>query len=190
MRWRNSSVDGRSLWGSKPNKREFSSEEWVSSRVAMSAAQLPVWVSLCASANSLPLVDEPCVLKRRRGMIRSHGKQQLVDLGREVGAITRRSDEAALGIDTDGNDNALAWRHADANVGNDFLARTLADAGEVMFEPFRKCFPGVPRRGFDCGTAGGIAQTHKSEIEAQRSDQRSEERRVGKECRSRWSPYH
>src|ERR1043166_9198719 len=25
---------------------------------------------------------------------------------------------------------------------------------------------------------------------SQRADQRSEERRVGKECRSRWSPYH
>src|SRR5260370_41748763 len=26
--------------------------------------------------------------------------------------------------------------------------------------------------------------------EAERQDRRSEERRVGKECRSRWSPYH
>ena len=26
--------------------------------------------------------------------------------------------------------------------------------------------------------------------EAKKADQRSEERRVGKECRSRWSPYH
>ncbi len=27
-------------------------------------------------------------------------------------------------------------------------------------------------------------------IETDSSDKRSEERRVGKECRSRWSPYH
>ena len=27
-------------------------------------------------------------------------------------------------------------------------------------------------------------------VEKYRSDLRSEERRVGKECRSRWSPYH
>ena len=27
-------------------------------------------------------------------------------------------------------------------------------------------------------------------ISAQNKDNRSEERRVGKECRSRWSPYH
>jgi len=43
---------------------------------------------------SLPFVDEACVLKRRRGVIRSHGKQQLVDLGRKVGAITRRSEKS------------------------------------------------------------------------------------------------
>ena len=30
----------------------------------------------------------------------------------------------------------------------------------------------------------------KIEKEIQKSDDRSEERRVGKECRSRWSPYH
>ena len=30
----------------------------------------------------------------------------------------------------------------------------------------------------------------KQEITAEESAQRSEERRVGKECRSRWSPYH
>ena len=33
--------------------------------------------------------------------------------------------------------------------------------------------------GWDCDDAGALALLH-----------RSEERRVGKECRSRWSPYH
>ena len=33
--------------------------------------------------------------------------------------------------------------------------------------------------------AASIAQVHKAQI-----NERSEERRVGKECRSRWSPYH
>ena len=31
---------------------------------------------------------------------------------------------------------------------------------------------------------------HKQEKENEPQDHRSEERRVGKECRSRWSPYH
>src|SRR3712207_6726174 len=34
------------------------------------------------------------------------------------------------------------------------------------------------------------AQTSLSEIETRIEEARSEERRVGKECRSRWSPYH
>src|SRR3712207_6717642 len=42
-------------------------------------------------------------------------------------------------------------------------------------------------------TANGIvlgrATNYNADIYA-RSDKRSEERRVGKECRSRWSPYH
>ena len=33
---------------------------------------------------------------------------------------------------------------------------------------------------------GQLSERRMSEIE----DYRSEERRVGKECRSRWSPYH
>ena len=37
------------------------------------------------------------------------------------------------------------------------------------------------------GTFSPLAAMELSEIEA---NKRSEERRVGKECRSRWSPYH
>ena len=33
-----------------------------------------------------------------------------------------------------------------------------------------------------------LEETQKAE--SKMKDQRSEERRVGKECRSRWSPYH
>ena len=36
----------------------------------------------------------------------------------------------------------------------------------------------------------GILQVTPSEVEAVSTFYRSEERRVGKECRSRWSPYH
>ena len=49
-----------------------------------------------------------------------------------------------------------------ANTGN--IARTCAATGSVLHL--------VKPLGFDI------------------SDKRSEERRVGKECRSRWSPYH
>src|SRR2546422_11618194 len=41
------------------------------------------------------------------------------------------------------------------------------------------------------GFCGDLARRHRSATERlQRTGLRSEERRVGKECRSRWSPYH
>src|SRR6266850_5471894 len=55
MRPKKSSRGGRSRWGSKPNKRAYSSEEWVYSLVAMSRAQLPVWLSRWASARYVSL---------------------------------------------------------------------------------------------------------------------------------------
>ena len=36
----------------------------------------------------------------------------------------------------------------------------------------------------------GVVDDHKIKMDAMRLKIRSEERRVGKECRSRWSPYH
>ena len=35
-----------------------------------------------------------------------------------------------------------------------------------------------------------LLEQHTAGSSASHSDSRSEERRVGKECRSRWSPYH
>ena len=35
-----------------------------------------------------------------------------------------------------------------------------------------------------------IAEKTRERIEKDKKEMRSEERRVGKECRSRWSPYH
>src|SRR5687768_18585880 len=53
----------------------------------------------------------------------------------------------------------------------------------------------VQHRGKDLGRVGGAATGHdEDQIEhfetADDREDRSEERRVGKECRSRWSPYH
>src|SRR5216683_6435073 len=47
------------------------------------------------------IMDEACRPKCCCGMIRRHGKQQLVNFGGKVGAITRRSDQTALGSDAD-----------------------------------------------------------------------------------------
>ena len=40
------------------------------------------------------------------------------------------------------------------------------------------------------GAAGGIGEATTRRIVSEGGKVRSEERRVGKECRSRWSPYH
>ena len=40
------------------------------------------------------------------------------------------------------------------------------------------------------GRSGLEKEVNASEVVRAKSDERSEERRVGKECRSRWSPYH
>ena len=37
---------------------------------------------------------------------------------------------------------------------------------------------------------GGISLEYKADTSSIPDSERSEERRVGKECRSRWSPYH
>ena len=37
---------------------------------------------------------------------------------------------------------------------------------------------------------GNILNTNAQYLSRELADLRSEERRVGKECRSRWSPYH
>ena len=39
-------------------------------------------------------------------------------------------------------------------------------------------------------TQGRVGETFYGYLVALKTDARSEERRVGKECRSRWSPYH
>ena len=36
----------------------------------------------------------------------------------------------------------------------------------------------------------GVRALYNMQIELEKGELRSEERRVGKECRSRWSPYH
>ena len=67
--------------------------------------------------------------------------------------------------------------------GKTTIARLLADRTGLVFEQVSATFSGVTdlRRVF-------AAAARRRQIE--RRSSRSEERRVGKECRSRWSPYH
>src|SRR5204863_563340 len=42
----------------------------------------------------------------------------------------------------------------------------------------------------ELAVVGRVVRHHKDRRRVESVDERSEERRVGKECRSRWSPYH
>src|SRR3989442_15888848 len=73
------------------------------------------------------------------------------------------------------------------DVGRADLARDQDGLFDDALDPPRVV--GDDRR--DIGTAGKLGHAdhvHLFKLLAQR--RRSEERRVGKECRSRWSPYH
>ena len=63
-----------------------------------------------------------------------------------------------------------------------FLGNSITDGGHYhsyIWLYYMTRFPDMPIRVFNGGIGGDTAY-----------DMRSEERRVGKECRSRWSPYH
>src|SRR5260370_34205553 len=49
---------------------------------------------------------------------------------------------------------------------------------------------GLCRRDGDALAVGGTRKLRGAPVTRQLQPDRSEERRVGKECRSRWSPYH
>ena len=71
------------------------------------------------------------------------------------------------------------------------MAGGVAVAGEEGLVAAKEAGVGV-QGGDGAGAAGvgvvEVAKVHALQVEA--GQLRSEERRVGKECRSRWSPYH
>src|SRR5256885_14129362 len=105
------------------------------------------------------------------------GKSTVVDLFRQWGATIIDADELAREAQAPGTPvlAAIAKR-----FGTDVLLAdgTLDRAGlrnKVM--------------GDDAALAALNAIVHPA-VQQRRLELRSEERRVGKECRSRWSPYH
>src|SRR5256885_13267762 len=80
------------------------------------------------------------------------------------------------------------------------IAKHLDDSREVAFSREYRTFTGkvdgVPVSTMSTGMGGpsvaiGVEELHELGVHTLlRVGTRSEERRVGKECRSRWSPYH
>ena len=71
-------------------------------------------------------------------------------------------------------------------INEDVLA---GDAGRQTFEDLADYFPNTPAAKDKSAITNNQNNT-SPDIFASNKYLRSEERRVGKECRSRWSPYH
>src|ERR1035438_7371175 len=116
-----------------------------------------------------------CLLLERTGLIRSFPTERIL-------AAAEVSERGGLAIDG----------AAQLQVVDDAARRQL----EILAHQFRKTRVGnhagaegvhVDRNRF--GHADGIGQLHFAAGGQLGGDDRSEERRVGKECRSRWEPY-
>ena len=71
-------------------------------------------------------------------------------------------------------------------------ADAISDAADfaLLFEYLRAGSPHPPALGEAAAAGEAAAGSTVNELHADARTTRSEERRVGKECRSRWSPYH
>ena len=94
----------------------------------------------------------------------------------------------------------LAWNEMrePSGDGTELAQKLLGDAWSALLE--NETFKGVEKDWAACMKKAGYDFQHRWEVgnsamchdeaSTDSSHRRSEERRVGKECRSRWSPYH
>ena len=97
------------------------------------------------------------------------------------------------------------WKHLESEAWEDFLDMSVGQAGlwaGMNIEPEKIGSEIMPTEPYMLGSHSGCCGIWTSgpeedwvpKVDGPRSHQykltRSEERRVGKECRSRWSPYH
>src|SRR5258708_40335901 len=80
-----------------------------------------------------------------------------------------------------------------------FSLTTIGDCCIDIYPDHKKVFLGgtafnvayhAKRVGFDASIISLVGHDSSGDLFLQKARERSEERRVGKECRSRWSPYH
>jgi len=128
----------------------------------------------------------------RRAAVVTHGQAETVrePLARLRALAEERGVELVLPEDE-------VAKHGDGGAG-DVTSADLAVVlgGDGTMLRALKMFLGtaVPVFGVNFGRVGFLASAGAGELEAgvgrAFAGERSEERRVGKECRSRWSPYH
>src|SRR6266566_8691810 len=69
------------------------------------------------------------------------------------------------------------------------MALQVAEASSIIRQDLQRLLDVLKRRAYEFKTTVIVGRTHGIHAEPTTFG-RSEERRVGKECRSRWSPYH
>ena len=88
-------------------------------------------------------------------------------------------------VTEDGAETDLDVGHYERFLDIDLSGRANVTTGQVYSDVIAK-----ERRGEFLGDTVQVIPHITDEIKRRMREQRSEERRVGKECRSRWSPYH
>src|SRR6266567_4536934 len=140
----------------------------------------------------LRLINQGQVINQGRSMSKSLGNG--VDLGVQLAAHGVDAIRLTMLFASPPEDD-IDWADVRPEASVKFLGRVVriaTEAGAASAAP-DSAGPGL---GAGAATAGGSVDlrkvTHKTIDEVTRlvESARSEERRVGKECRSRWSPYH
>src|SRR2546429_1345662 len=125
------------------------------------------------------------------GLSAERSWERLVEQARAHG-VTRVAvnDEEAAGR------AAQAWPDGEVLAGAEGLVRLVVDSGaELVLNALVGAAGLGPTvaalgEGMDLALANKESLVVGGELVTQLAEARSEERRVGKECRSRWSPYH
>ena len=131
---------------------------------------------------------EPGALKRARAQAareRREFREQIVKRKRLAHAAVKERERRRIRIRDEKHAAELERRRLEkvqANVRRREAARTRVRANELAKER--------ERRRIRLRAEKHAAELERRRVEKVQAKVRSEERRVGKECRSRWSPYH
>ena len=158
-----------------------------------------------SSINDVAFVYEgPSFLKRYREMPWKHFQDNSVNEINDTLNLFIRNNQASINVDYQYNvyqDNIIIDHYPSLGISRNITVLDYDSIGNFSFEnPPVYINPNVFPSNFSdstefliqhiIGTGSSDLKTNDTIYNLQKFHSRSEERRVGKECRSRWSPYH
>ena len=174
---------------SDPRFAPYFEDAWADAVVASARN----FLSVAFAAAPEPVVLRFGAARRERARLES----RVAALEREVALLRGRNNDAGASLD------AARTESGDSRVAGDSRNATGEDSEARRRDPKRAFAVGVEsafdsdESAFDSSFELPPRDRHRDKIETRNAvtavtftRQRSEERRVGKECRSRWSPYH